>query len=58
MFSRIQLYIYVALAMGLMVTALALSIDGDTFGSVLMAACSLVAIVAAMARDHASDYGN
>ena len=55
MFSRIQLYIYVALAMGLMVTALALSIDGDTFGSVLMAACSLVAIVAAMARDHASD---
>ena len=54
MFSRIQLYIYVALAMGLMVTALALSIDGDTFGSVLMAACSLVAIVAAMARDHAT----
>lgn len=58
MFSRIQLYVYVALAMGLMVTALALSIDGDVFGSVLMAACSLVAVIAAMVRDHASDYGN
>ena len=55
MLNRIQLYIYVTLAMGLMVTALALSIDGDTFGSVVVAIGSFSMFIVAMVRDRLND---
>lgn len=51
MFSRVQLYLYVALAMGLMVTALAFSIDGDTDGAVMLMGLSAVMFVIAAVRE-------
>ena len=55
MLNRIQLYICVALAISLMVTALALSIDGDTFGSVVVAIGSFIMFIVAMIRDRFND---
>lgn len=55
MLDRIQLYIYVVLAMGLMLTALLLSMDGDVFGSVLMAIASVAMFLLAIVNERMLD---